>query len=78
MPTNLPELFKTVTVADVAVDRRGRVVIHNPELAAKLAESGSVAVDPSALEGNGICCGNTGCLSNELVRMLDRLSGGIR
>ena len=79
MAKELETALKGMTVKDVRVDRLGRIVIINPEVSSKIKELTSITPDLEELvAGNGICCGNGACLSEQLVAMLDRVVGGRR
>ena len=70
---------RDVDVRDLKVDRLGRVVIANPDVAKSVREIG--ALDPdldSMASGDGICCGNDSCLSDQLVDMMNALTTGGR
>lgn len=64
---------------DLRVDAAGRPVIVNPDIVERLRALGPLKPDPfGPLADNGICCGNGSCLSDQLLGMMDRLTGGRR
>lgn len=66
--------LSSFTAADVSVDDAGNVVIRNPELAKRLREIATRPTIPAEeLAGNGICCGNGNCLSDQLVGLFESL-----
>ncbi|HHJ14952.1 MAG TPA: hypothetical protein ENJ79_11390 [Gammaproteobacteria bacterium] len=62
MPKNdLKELIGKISVDDLSVNADGTVTIANPDLAAKLKETGALKPKDLAKDTNIICCGNDSC-----------------
>ena len=79
MDERLSQALSALQPSDIRLDSVGRVVISRPEVVESLKQTlNPPVVDDLAAAGNGICCGNTGCLSDPLVKMLERLSSGTR
>lgn len=79
MDSKLNDLFQGLSSNDIKLDQYGRIVINRPDISAKIADALKPGrLDPLAEAGNGICCGNGSCLSDQLVSMLDRMTGGGR
>lgn len=69
-----PVALPTISPADLRVDARGRVVIADAALAERIKAVAALPTDPlDEVAGNGICCGNTGCLSEQLVGLFESL-----
>ena len=66
-----------VKLDSLRIDSLGRVVIADAAVAEKVKGLGAArALDEAA--GNGLCCGNTQCLSEDLVSMLNHVVRGGR
>lgn len=72
MPNEVGKALEGASLESFRVDSIGRVVLNDAALAAKIRELGPPGgIDEVA--GNGLCCGNGQCLSDELVAMLNKV-----
>ena len=79
MPEELDRLLDGLSLEEIAVDPRGRVVINNPAIAERVRELGGRVRNPmDDVAWNGLCCGNSGGCGDEarLVDFLDRITHG--